>query len=327
MGGSPGFAVNPFNVTGNHIIMKRENIPRNPSPIAIPSSKLHFHTHKMNPSVAAIVTMVVWTTVVAGADSLCGGSQSYEVSVRMSFTPNIDPLIPQQSKARIPILVAVTHEKDFVLFQAGKRLNDSVAEVASAGTASKLLDFLTDLRETDRVADFAVLPEDEDGLIRVNDVVKFEIRAADSATHLTIIAQLSPSPSWFVGLESYALCRRKAGEDAGYTFLPETKDVVLGNFNAGLDKGTSFEADPDPYEVSMTVPVAPVGTLADAELATMSLVPTSSRFNWWIILLAVLLGGTAIALLVLLVIYIMRRIRNAKDKEDIPLTSNQRVEW
>lgn len=252
----------------------------------------------------------------------CSGSAEYDVKVDLSFTPAVDPLIPAPGRAQIPVLVAVVHSEDVVLFRLTQRLNDSVAEVASRGTAEDLQAQLEEMKGSGGVSSYEILTTREDD-IPVEGSVSFRLQAdGDTGSRLTVMVHLSPSPAWFAGLDAYALCREKT-DGNGFAYLAAADNVTLGNFNAGLDKGQSFEADPDPYAEGSTVPVAVVDSLDDDRLAALSLRLRERTMTWWKILVGVLV---AVIVIVVVSVFVVPRIWRRKATEDIPLTSSN-VEW
>lgn len=256
---------------------------------------------------------------------ICSGSASYVLTLQFSFVSSVNALIPDPKQTRIPILVAVTHSSDFILFRNGQRLNDTTAEVASSGTAFTLKEAL-DLAKTAKIVSSYALAgqgagEDE---ISPDGEVKLQLEVEPGASLVSIMSQLSPSPSWYVGIDSYDLCRQLESDSSSFALLTSTGDVVLNNFNAGLDKGTSFESNPDPYDEG--IPVFMVGILEGKQLAVMSLKQgtLNSSKRWWPILLGVLIA--VVILIFAACVYIRLRRRPRRFRESI-LSEKERVDW
>lgn len=256
----------------------------------------------------------------------CSDSTSYVLTVQFSFVSSVDALIPQPEQTRIPILVAVAHSSDFVLFRNGQRLNDTTAEVASSGTAFTLEDALERAKDADLVSSYALAGQgagkDE---ISPDGEVKLQLEVQSNAPLVSIMSQLSPSPSWYVGIDSYDLCRQLESDSSTFSWITASGDVVLGNFNAGLDKGSSFQSNPDPYDEG--IPVSTVGILQGKQFAVMSLEKgtLNSSSRWWHILLGVL---AAVAVLILAIfIYFRVRRRSRRFRQSILLPEKERVDW
>lgn len=110
-----------------------------------------------------------------------------------------------------------------------KRVYYSIAMVASTVTVVERLYFLTDLlRESTLVTDSAVLPKDGDGdvFICMSDAVKVEIPDEESATGLSIIAQLSPSLSWII----LHYMSKKGGRGGSWLSSAGNKECCQGKF-------------------------------------------------------------------------------------------------
>lgn len=251
----------------------------------------------------------------------CGGSVDYDVQVNFSFVPAVDPLIPSKGRAQIPSLVAVVHSPDIVLFRLSQRLNDSVAEVASRGTSSNLESELNDLQDKGAVASYEIISS-RDQEIPVDGSLQLRLTARDAATRLSIIAHLSPSPAWFTGVDAYALCQETTDKNE-FAYILSAGNITFGNYDAGLDKGQSFEADPDPYAEGDTAPVSTVDTLTDVRLAVLSLEIRPRSLTWWKVFVGVL---AAVIVISFVSICIYPRCFRKKKTEDIPLTQSN-TEW
>jgi len=134
------------------------------------------------------------------------------------------------------------------------------------------------------------------------------------------MAQLSPSPGWFVGVESVDMCNQSEGR-----FILDRNDVELENLNSGVDSGTSFEAESNPFPQGQTLPVDIVDDIeADVEFADLAIVQGKlGGFDWWKILLIVLV---IVAVLFIVAFFLYPRFRKRRSSE-IPLTAQDGVEW
>lgn len=248
----------------------------------------------------------------------CKGKQSYIFSVTTSFTPNVDPQIPQE-KARIPVMVAVAHTKSFTLFSPGLSLTDAVAEIATTGTTSKIIPILDELRKNKTISSYEIIAEAREDTIPIADTTRFDLEVRDESTLISIIAPLSPSPSWFVGIRDINLCTGNTKESG---FVAVRNNIIFQNFNAGLQRGSTFESNEDPIEIK-----APVSKLTDnlneMTLAVVSLEQGSLNTNWWQILLGVLVGVTVISFAAFCIYPRLRK----KKPDALPLTTNEGVEW
>eukprot|EP00177_Eucheuma_denticulatum_P000885 GFKZ01001602.1.p1 GENE.GFKZ01001602.1~~GFKZ01001602.1.p1 ORF type:complete len:261 (+),score=33.76 GFKZ01001602.1:282-1064(+) len=239
----------------------------------------------------------------------CTSRQSYILSLSIRFTPVTQPSLPQ--KTRVPLLIAVAHRPGFVLFRKTERVNDTVAEVALHRTADTLVARLNRQKEAGEVSDYAIEKE-----LDVEGVTRFDILVNDNSTLISFIAPLVPSPGWFVGLDSFDLCR-------GDALIPEQFNVEVPNFNSGLTDGRSWTAEFQPFERGDRRPVGDLVNVDDVQLATLGLEQGSLGTDWWKIFLGVLVG---VAVIVVFVFFVLPRLRRRK-RTDIPLTAPDGVQW
>lgn len=257
----------------------------------------------------ALLIVVVPMWLLDSVHGACKGRQSYVLSIQMSFTPNILATVPE--KARVPIVVAVAHSPSFNLFKVGDALSDEVAQVVETGRAELLISRLERLKDANLVSSFSV----EEG-VPVDEVTKMEVTAEDDSSLVSVIAPLSPSPSWFAGISSHDLCNSNE-------FVPERSGLELVNYNGGLEDGSAFGANLNPYPEGESRPVGPEGSLSGTIFAKLSLEEGTLGVDWWKIFLGVLV---AVAVGVFIVICIVPRCRR-KRTADIPLTAPDGVQW
>lgn len=264
-------------------------------------------TTSTSPRLPLLFLSTLWLACCVRA--ACRGRQSYVLSVQMNYTRNIDPTLPE--KARIPLLVAVVHKPSFVLFKIGDELTDEVAEVAKQFRFDQLVTRLQRLRDSGSVSSFSFVEG-----IPIDDVTRMEVTAEDDASLVSIMAPLVPSPAWFIGIQSQNLCD-------GEVFVPEADGLELVNFNSGLLKGTTLEADIEEYPEGEAAPVGIAGALGDKTFAQLSLEQGTLGVDWWKIFLGVLV---AVAVIFVLIIFVYPRCRKRRPA-DIPLTAPDGVQW
>ncbi|PXF45411.1 Spondin-2 [Gracilariopsis chorda] len=243
----------------------------------------------------------------------CEGDQSYVLSLQMSFTKAVNPLIPPPEKARIPVVVAVAHKPSYHLFEKAKKLTDQAAEVASAGKADDVKQQFKKLSDKGDVASFQILKD-----VPIDDLSQLELRVKGSASRISLMAQLSPSPAWFIGIDSLDLCQQSK-------FILERSNIRVKNFNSGLDRSREFDMS-NPYNEGETIPVEPLAGTIDNDdlLAVLSVEQGTLGVDWWKILLGVLVALAVIVVTTCVLIPLWRRRRK---RADIPLTTQQGTEW
>lgn len=281
-------------------------------------------TLRLIPTILCLLLLLV--SMASGDDrNGCQLDATFDLKLQISFTPSIDPSVDDES-SQIPIILAVVHTPDTVIFRVSQRLNDSVAEVASRATAQGLEKWFKSDDATNRVSDYEIVEETRgDTSIPVDGNIDLRLKAKGKATRLTVMVHLSPSPAWFAGLDSYDLC--------GLNDTGMPRFVVFKNLDAGLDKGTSFQADPDPYPQGETVPVSVIDVLENEDTVILSvtrLPPSSGGLAWWIPTIA----GVTVVMAVAVVVVVLMRYRlvnkNAYDtgsQMSKPWSGSDRVEW
>lgn len=245
----------------------------------------------------------------------CSGTKSYVVSISTSFTQDKNPIIPPPEKASFPFLVAVAHHKDFQLFIDKQRVGDETAEIARRKRTSSMKRLLERKKDEKLVRSYTIL-EDVD----INDLTQIQLEVEDDASHISWMMPLDPSPDWFVGVANYSTC-------VDGKFKLEERNIKVNNYDAGLDDGQNFLADPSPLEEDERGSVGPVPALDSASptsLAVMALEQGTLGVNWWKILLGVLV---AVAVIIVVLVFIIPRIKKRKGRTEIPLTSQEGVEW
>lgn len=271
--------------------------------------------------------LLLVSTASADGDNGCQLDATFDLKLQISFTPSIDPSVDDES-SQIPIILAVVHTPGTVIFRVSQRMNDSVAEVASRATAQGIKKWFKSDDSTDRVSDYEIVEETRSGdtsSIPVDGNVDLRLKAKGKATRLTVMVHLSPSPAWFAGLDSYDLC--------GLNETGTPRFVVFKNLDAGLDKGTSFQADPDPYPQGETVPVSVIDVLENEDTVILSvtrLPPSSGGVAWWIPTIA---SVTVVVVLALVLFVLMQYRIISKGSYDTgsqmskPWSGSDRVEW
>lgn len=254
----------------------------------------------------ALLRLALALSLAAAARAECSGSQSYVLSVNTFFTRATLALLP--AKSSIPVIVAVAHSPSYSLFAIGDKLRDSVAEVIRTGRTDDLKRELDGAKLLGRgVESYSFF--DEPG---VNDLSQLEIKVKDASSRISLIAPLMPSPFWYAGIDSLDLC-------AGGSFVSE-RAVSVKNFQSGLDKASSWDANPDPYLPGKNIAV---NSREDPPFARLSVKKGTLGVDWWKICLGVLSG---VAVLVVMVLFVLPRLRKKKPTE-LPLTAQDGVEW
>lgn len=258
---------------------------------------------------SCILSFFLFLCLLPSIRADCPGRQPYILSLSLNFTRSTDPTLP--AKRSIPILVAVVHRPNFVLFRRTEKVDDEVAEVALRGSAHQLQDRLDRLKDSDDVSSY-VIEENLD----VDGTTRFELTADNNATKVSFMAPLVPSPAWFIGIDSYDLC-------SGDLFVTSKSAIGIENYDSGLTDGRSWNAEFKPYERGERLPVGGLANLDDIRFAKLDLEQGTLGVDWWKIFLGVVAG---LAVIIVVALFVLPRLRSRKSS-DIPLTSPDGVQW
>ena len=192
-----------------------------------------------------------------------GGQQVVQATYRITFTPNFtDTSHPTDypNNAAFGPMIVVAHPSTTSVFREGLPASNGFENYVENGTTSDLEVELTSVGDTQ-------LPTLSIGnQINANGTDFVDIVITPNTTRLSFIARLSPSPDWFVGVDSFnlinpdnslvsdfelTLLAYDAGTDAGITY--ESADID--------DDGTVQEVAGDPFVNPNTGGINRFGTL------------------------------------------------------------------
>ena len=135
-------------------------------------------------------------------------------------------------------LIGTTHNSNMRLWAAGGFAGAGIENMAETGSKEPLATEIKALQasgadETISGSGISVSP----GSVSVDFTIN------DSATLVSVVSMLAPSPDWFVGVDSTDLCESDAWVNE--------KSATLYAYDAGTDSGNTFTAaddDTDPQE-------------------------------------------------------------------------------
>ncbi len=161
-----------------------------------------------------------------------GGGQVVQATYRITFTPNFtDQSHPTDYPANPMFgpMVVVAHPSSVKLFREGQASTDGFELYVEEGSTSELEVELTSVGDDQ-------LPTVRTGSqIAANGSDFIDIVITPNTTRLSFIAKLSPSPDWFVGVDSFNLVNPDNS-------LVDEFELTLLAFDAGTDAGTTYEA-------------------------------------------------------------------------------------
>ncbi|PTM09681.1 MAG: hypothetical protein DA407_05290 [Bacteroidetes bacterium] len=103
--------------------------------------------------------------------------------------------------------------------------------------------------------------------VGTNTIVTFDINVTPTTTRISFVSKISPSPDWFVGVNSFDLVN---GDE-----LLESASVRLFPLDAGSDSGDSYESEnspePGPILRIQGAPFISNGDLQTTQVGTLSI--------------------------------------------------------
>lgn len=161
-----------------------------------------------------------------------GGGQVVQATYRITFTPNFtDQTHPTDypANAMFGPMVLVAHPSAVKVFREGQAATDGLELYAEEGNTSELEVELSSVEDNN-------LPTVQIGnQIAANGSGFIDIIVTPNTTRLSFIAKLSPSPDWFVGVDSFNLVNPDNS-------LVSEFELTLLAYDAGTDAGTTYEA-------------------------------------------------------------------------------------
>ena len=184
-----------------------------------------------------------------------GGGPEALATYRITFNPTFtDVNFPQDYPANPAFsgLVVVVHKPSRAVFGVGEVASAGLKELAETGGASALEIELEAENEEDDVNYIVSSLSTSGGPTQSQSI---EVTIDPEKTSITVLSALSPSPDWFVGLDSFSLI-------SGPNSLVQTSTQTLVPLDAGTDSGTTYtsgDMPTSPQEVIATINTAPLG--------------------------------------------------------------------
>jgi hypothetical protein len=164
-----------------------------------------------------------------------GGGLNPQATYRITFNPNFtDATHPTDypANAMFSGMVVVAHSSQTTVFSEGQLASDGLEAYVETGDTSVLLGELEQVLETDPPTIVALGSD-----VSATGQDQVQITITPSTTFLSIVSRISPSPDWFVGVDSFDLV-----DDTGFGLIEfESRD--LAPWDAGTDAGTTYTSD------------------------------------------------------------------------------------
>ncbi|EDV19784.1 uncharacterized protein TRIADDRAFT_61837 [Trichoplax adhaerens] len=178
----------------------------------------------------------------AGTTCCACGPATYSMKFKGIWNKETHPKdFPTRSFPRWGNLIGATHSQTFYLYHYNTIVSTFMKEAAEWDFAAKLLrDIISNKNR--RVFDYFTIRSNFD--IHQTEAVSFTV---DQMHHLvSFVRKISPSPDWFVGMDSLDLCK----SDCNWR---DSLIVNLTLLDAGTDDGISYTSPNHPTEPQKTV--------------------------------------------------------------------------
>lgn len=240
----------------------------------------------------------------------CTGSQEYEFTFDMNWSPSVDTVIPPN--AGYSRVIAIAHTSKYVLFEETAKASDAVGGVATSGETETFKRDAQGVVNEKLASDFTVAGKRKNG---PTDSVKFTLKLDGdmNSTYVSVLARLDPSPAWFVGARAFPLCDYKHK-----VFMAENEQDLTG-YNSGLEKGTSYTSSHDMYDTENRKEIFIIKEVNVKKYGVLKMVQTSGGGKAVKVWHALLIAFAVLLICAAAVYCVFRRI---KKYSSVPVPNN-----
>lgn len=167
---------------------------------------------------------------------------TYRLTFNANFTPGSHPN-DYPAEAAFGPLFGIAHSPNAVVYREGQLASNGFKSYVETGDLSLLTEELTptdDGSTNDIVVSIATAND-----ISATSSSSVTVTVTPSSGRISFLARLSPSPDWFVGVDSFNLL----GSD---NLLIEDATIELFPFDAGVDAGTMYNSEASPNSETIT---------------------------------------------------------------------------
>jgi hypothetical protein len=162
-------------------------------------------------------------------------SATYEVTFTPNFTADTHPT-DYPSNAMFGPILAIAHAPDVSVFRLGQAASAAFKGFAEDGDADALATALTTGVDGMEVTTMIF----SGGSTGPTSADALSVNVTPTNTRITFVARLSPSPDWFVGVDSFNV----VGSDG--ISLVDSEEFSLSALDAGTDSGPTYDSPNDP---------------------------------------------------------------------------------
>lgn len=169
-----------------------------------------------------------------------GGQLNSTAQYRATFVPNFtedDYPTDYPSNIMFSRMVVITHSATDKLFRENTNATSGFEVYVETGETSNLVSEYQNVDEGEVAVGIAI---GQDIVPGNTSVVEFTVSADNPL--MSFVSRLSPSPDWFVGLDSFSLLNSD-------NTLVEERTFTLSFYDGGTDSGSTYtSADSDSFE-------------------------------------------------------------------------------
>ena len=163
-----------------------------------------------------------------------GGGQTIQATYRITFIPDFTEADFPTDYPTNPMfvkMIVVAHGTGTTIFREGLVASPGFEEYAEEGTSSTLETEHESVEDGVNPTTFVFGSADvaplQTSIVNIN--------VTPTTTRLSFVSRISPSPDWFVGLDSYNLVNPDNS-------LVDEVELILSFYDAGTDAGTTYTA-------------------------------------------------------------------------------------
>ena len=194
------------------------------------------------------------TTTSGGDDEITPVTATYTATVTTNFTEEEFP-DDYPDNPSFGTIVAIVHAPEITVFSTGQLASDGFRAYVENNDVAALDNFINSQIGEENEGQFVIQTE---GSIGPEDSTTFELSFSPTRTQVTFIANISPSPDWFVGVSSFDIVDGNS--------LIENETFGLRALDGGSSGGNTYNAPEEdenaPIRVIDGFPFSPEGGLS-----------------------------------------------------------------
>lgn len=166
---------------------------------------------------------------------------SYSATITTDFTEENFPT-DYPSDATFGTIVVITHAPDVNIYSLGQLASEGVEDYVENGDVDALRSFISAQLGEENEGKFIIQTENT---IAANASKTFNLTITPTRSRVTILANINPSPDWFVGVSSFDIID-------GETLITNAT-IGLQAIDAGTSTGDTYTDDGDTENAAISI--------------------------------------------------------------------------